>query len=134
MHLTPYQFVAPALSIVAILYAWNLVLRKKKSIMEAFFWTIFWGAIGLLALYPSVLHFLSALTGIESQVNAVIVTFLGILFFLVFYLVIRLEELEQRHTKVVRALALRENGLGVAHDSFDEGQKGKEGEQGKKGI
>ena len=30
---------------------------------------------------------------------------------MIFYLVIRLEELEQKHTKVVRALALREAGL-----------------------
>jgi hypothetical protein len=86
-------------------------MRKKKTSTEALFWTAFWGAVALLALNPSVLHYLTVLTGIESQVNAVIVTFLGILFFMVFYLVIRLEELEQRHAKVVRMLALRDAGL-----------------------
>jgi hypothetical protein len=86
-------------------------MRGKKSIWEACFWTIFWGAIALISFYPSVLTYLSALTGIASQENAVIVTFLGILFFLVFYLVIRLEELEQRHTKIIRQLGLREAGL-----------------------
>lgn len=111
MDLTPYQITAPIISLLAILYAWNLVMRGKKTIWEAFFWTLFWGAIAGIALYPSFLTYLSTITGIESQVNAVIVTFLGLLFFIVFYLVIRLEELEQRHTKLVRAMALREANL-----------------------
>jgi len=112
MRFTPYQIVAPAFALFAIVYAWNLVMRKKKTVWEACFWTVFWGAIAAIALFPNFLSYLSAVTGIENQENAVIVTFLGLLFFMVFYLVIRLEELEQRHTKVVRALALKEAGLG----------------------
>ncbi|MFA6039737.1 MAG: DUF2304 domain-containing protein [Candidatus Peribacteraceae bacterium] len=111
MRLTPYQIITPLISAVAIFYAWNLVLRRKKSVLEAGLWTIFWGAITLMALYPNLLSYLSAITGIENQENAVIVTFLGILFFMVFYLVVRLEELEQKHAKLVRHLALREAGL-----------------------
>jgi hypothetical protein len=111
VRLTPYQIITPLISAVAIFYAWNLVLRRKKSVLEAGLWTIFWGAITLMALYPNLLSYLSAITGIENQENAVIVTFLGILFFMVFYLVVRLEELEQKHAKLVRHLALREAGL-----------------------
>ncbi len=111
MALTPYQLVAPGISLLAIIYAWNLVLRQKKTVWEGCFWTIFWGAVAGIALYPRVLSYLSAVTGIADQENAVLVTFLGILFFIVFYLVIRLEELEQRHTRIVRKLALREGGL-----------------------
>jgi hypothetical protein len=117
MSLTPYQIVAPLVSLVALLYAWNLVFRGKKTIWEAILWTLFWGAIALIALYPSILSYLSAITGIENQENAVVVTFVGILFFIVFYLIIRLEELEQRHTKLVREMALREAGLEKKADS-----------------
>lgn len=111
MPLTPYQIAAPLVSIVAVLYAWNLALKQKKTLWEAFLWTLFWGFVALIALQPSVLSYLSAVTGIADQENAVVVTFMGILFFMVFYLVIRLEELEQRHAKVVRALALRDARL-----------------------
>jgi hypothetical protein len=111
MHPTFYQITAPVVSILAMLYAWNLVLRNKKSILEALLWTLFWGAIALFAIAPWLLHYLSIVTGIANQENAVIVTFMGILFFMVFYLVMRLEELEQKHAKVVRAVALREAGL-----------------------
>ncbi len=111
MHLTPYQIVAPLISILALLYAWNLALRGKKTLWETALWTLFWGAVALIALFPNVLTYLSALTGIANQENAVIVTFLGILFFITFALVIRLEELEQKHTKLVRKIGLKEAGL-----------------------
>ncbi len=111
MKLTAYQLIAPLVSSVAILYAWNLVFRKKKTLIEAVLWTVFWGAVAYIALYPSVLTYLSAITGIAKAENAAVVTFIGILFFMMFYLIIRLEELEQRHTKIVRTLGLREAGL-----------------------
>ena len=112
MTLTPYQIVAPVISFFAVVYAWNLVMRQKKTVWEACFWTLFWGAIAAIALFPSFLTYLSNATGIINHENAAIVTFLGILFFMVFYIVIRIEELEQRHAKLVRAMALMEAGLG----------------------
>lgn len=111
MTLTPYQIVVPILSIIAMVYAWNLVLRQKKTIWEALLWTVFWGVIAWIALYPGMLSYLTAVTGIKSQENAVVFTSIGIIFFLVFYIIIRLEELEQRQTKMIREVALREVGL-----------------------
>jgi hypothetical protein len=111
MNLTPYQFVAPVISLVAIVYAWNLMFRQKKSLWEALLWTLFWGAVGTIALFPSLLSYLQWVTGIKSQVNAVLVTSIGVLFFMIFYLVMRLEELEQRQTRIVRKIALRDAGL-----------------------
>ncbi len=111
MTITPYQIVVPLLALIAMAYAWNLVLRQKKTIWEAGLWTIFWGTIAAVALFPKLLGYLTLATGIKSQENAVVVTSLGILFFMVFYIVIRLEELEQRQTRMIRALALREAGV-----------------------
>jgi hypothetical protein len=37
----------------------------------------------------------------------VLATSIGILFFLTFYIIVRLEELEQRQTRVIRQMALR---------------------------
>lgn len=71
-------------------------------------WTVFWGVIAAIALFPGLLGFLTALTGIKSRENAVVFTSLGILSFMVFYIIIRLEELEQRQTQIIREVALRE--------------------------
>lgn len=116
MTLTPYQIVAPAIAFIAVFYAWNLVMRQKKTVWEACFWTVFWAAIAAIALFPQFLTYLSTVTGIANRENAVIFTFLGILFFMVFYMIIRLEELEQRHAKMVREMALKEAGLGGKED------------------
>ncbi len=112
MTLTPYQIVAPVIAFIAVSYAWNLVMRQKKTVWEACFWTVFWAMIGGIAMFPSFLTYLSVVTGIQNRENAVIFTFLGVLFFMVFYMIIRIEELEQRHAKMVRDVALWEAGLG----------------------
>lgn len=106
MALTPYQIVVPLLSLIAVLYAWSLMLRKKKTVWEVILWTIFWGAIAFVALKPNILQYLTLITGIKNQENAVIFTAIGVLFFLLFYLIIRIEELQQRQTRIVRSLAL----------------------------
>lgn len=106
--MSTYQIIAPAASLIAVAYAWNLVMRQKKSIWEALLWSIFWGMIALIAVEPKTIDYLTQFTGIRDREIAVLVTSIGILFFLVFYLVIRLEELEQRQTRIIRSLAMKD--------------------------
>ena len=118
MSPTPYQIVAPLIALTAIVYAWNLAMRQKKTVWEACFWTLFWGSVGAVAIFPTFLTYLSTVTGIASRENAVIFTALGVLFFMVFYMVIRLEELERRQTQLLREMALREAGLSNTTDQL----------------
>lgn len=108
MEFTAYQIITPLASFLAIAYAWNLVFRQKKTIWEAILWTLFWGSIVAIAIYPNSLEYLTAITGIKDRENAVLVTTIGILLFIVFYLIVRIEALEQRQTRVIRKLALRD--------------------------
>ncbi|MBU2213775.1 DUF2304 domain-containing protein [Patescibacteria group bacterium] len=107
MDLTPYQLLAPIVAFVAIAYAWSLVFRQKKTLWEGILWTLFWGLVAVIAIFPSVMTYISAVTGIKNRENAVFITFFGVLFFIVFYLVMRLEEMEQRLTRIVRKSALK---------------------------
>lgn len=111
MNITAYQIIAPLVSFVAVAYAWNLVFRQKKTVWEAMLWTLFWVAIAYIAIEPDSINYLTRVTGIKDRENAVMVTFLGILFFIVFYLIMRLEELEQRQTRIIRKMALHNKGL-----------------------
>ncbi len=45
MSFTPYQIVVPLFSVIMIAYAWNLVLRQRKTIWEGSLWTVFWGGV-----------------------------------------------------------------------------------------
>ncbi len=111
LEFTPYQVVVPLFGVLMIVYAWNLVVRQKKTIWEGILWTTFWSAIIYISLVPSSLQFLSALTGIKKNENAATITAIGVIFFILFYLIMRIEELEQRLVKVVREKALSEAGI-----------------------
>lgn len=111
MELTSYQIVAPLVSLVALAYAWNLWHRQKKTFWEAVLWTLFWVSIAVIAFYPGILTYLTAVTGIKDQANAVLVTCIGLLFFMVFYMIMRLEEMERRQARLMREMALREAGF-----------------------
>ena len=108
---TPYQVVVPLFSFLMVAYAWNLVVRQKKTIWEGGLWTIFWCAIAYISLVPSSLQYLSSITGIKKNENAATITAIGVLFFMMFYFIIRLEEMEQRLTKIVRDKALKDAGV-----------------------
>ncbi len=126
MNLTPYQIVVPLVAIIAVLYAWSLMMRKKKTVWEVILWTLFWGVIALIALRPALLAYLTLVTGIKNQENAVLFTGVGILFFIVFYLIIRIEELQQRQSKIVRSIALRDAGLKEESKETDESEESEE--------
>jgi hypothetical protein len=85
-------------------------------------WTIFWSAIAVIALFPAVLNFLTAVTGFKDRQNALLITFLGILSFIIFYLIVRVEELEQRLTRIVRSVALRDADLKEREEKSSHGQ------------
>ncbi|MBU0766731.1 DUF2304 domain-containing protein [Patescibacteria group bacterium] len=112
MDLTLYQLLAPLVALIAILYAWSLVFRKKKKIWEGILWSLFWGLVAAIALFPDVATYISSVMGIKNRENAVFITFFGVIFFIVFYLVMRLEEMDQRLTRIVRKSALKNADLG----------------------
>jgi len=103
---TPYQLLTPLVCLFAVSYAWHLAFKQKKTLWEAILWTLFWGGIAAIAIFPRTMTYLATLTGIKNRENAVFITFFAILFFVIFYLVVRLEELEQRQTRLVRKMAL----------------------------
>ena len=111
LEFTPYQIVVPLFSFLMIVYAWNLVVRNKKTIWEGGLWTVFWSAIAYISFFPNSLQYLSVITGIKKNENAATITAIGVLSFVVFYMIIRLEELEQRVTRVVRDRALADAGI-----------------------
>jgi hypothetical protein len=108
MNITLYQIIVPLFSVIAILYGWNLVWRRKKSAWQATIWTCIWGFIAAIAMFPNLLSYISLFTGVKDRANAVFVTSFGVLFLIVFYLVQRLESLQQEHHKFIRKLAVED--------------------------
>lgn len=111
LPITPYRVVVPLIALFFILYAWNHVWRGSKTIWEALLWTLFWISISVIVLFPSWIRFLTNWTGIRGQANAVFAITLGVLLFIVFHMLIRIEKMQKRVTDLVRHHALEDAGL-----------------------
>lgn len=108
IEISPYVVVVPLVSLFFIVYAWNHVLRGTKTIWEALLWTVFWGGVCAIVLFPSWIGFLTAWTGIKEQENAVFAIAIGVLLFIVFHILMRLEKIQKRITDLVRHEALED--------------------------
>jgi hypothetical protein len=111
LGITPYKVVVPLVALFFIVYAWNHVLRGTKTTWEALLWTLFWGFIAIIVLFPSWIGLLTAWTGIKGQANAVFAIAIGVLLFMVFHMLMRIENLQRRMADLVRHEALKDAGL-----------------------
>ena len=108
---TPYRVVTPLIALFFIVYAWNHVRRGTKTIWEALLWTLFWGSVSVIVLFPSWIGYLTLWTGIKDQENAVFAIAIGVILFIVFHLVVRIEKLQKQLTDIVRKEALDDVNL-----------------------
>ena len=111
LGITPYKVVVPLIAIFFVLYAWNHVLRGTKTVWEALLWTLFWGSVCVIVLFPSWISVLTAWTGIKGQANAVFAIVLGIILFVIFHILVRLEKIQNRITSLAQHEALENAGL-----------------------
>ena len=111
LGITPYRVVGPLIALFFIVYVWNHVLRGTKTIWEALLWTFFWGGVASIVLFPSWLSLLTTWTGIKGQANAVFAIAIGVLLFIVFHMLVRLERMQKRMTEIVRYGAIKDSDL-----------------------
>lgn len=108
MNIALYQILVPCFCFVFILKAFSHYFRGEKTIRELISWVIVWGAIAGIAFFPNATSQIALFLGIKSNVNAILFTISGILLYLVFKLMIGLENTEQHITVLTRRLALRD--------------------------
>ena len=108
---TPYRVVVPLIALCMVLYAWSHVFRGTKTIWEAMLWTFFWGGVCIVVLFPAWISVLTTWTGIRNEANAIFAIAIGIILFIVFHILIRIEKIQKRITDLVRHEALRDAGL-----------------------
>ena len=110
-EITPYRVIVPLVALFFFLYVWSCVFRGTKTIWEACLWTLFWGGVAVIVLFPRWISLLTMWTGIRGQANAVFAITIGILLFIVFHILIRMEKMQKRITDLVRHHALEDAGL-----------------------
>ena len=101
-----------ALVLAAIVFAKSYVdFRSGTESLKVFlFWTVTWGMIVVIALFPSIIDYILSLAGGRGVGLG---TFFGMaivfLFFIVYRIYVQLEQLEQKLTRTIQELALRDD-------------------------
>jgi len=101
-----------ALILAGIVFAKSYVdFRARTESLQVFiFWTVTWAMILLVALFPRIIDYILAVAGGRGVGLG---TFFGMaivfLFFIVYRIYVKVDRIEQKVTKTIQELALRED-------------------------
>ncbi len=99
------------IGIIFCLFAFSrAVLRFKAgeiNTKELMFWGTIWLGVVVLFLLPNFISFISKFFGINRGVDLVIYISIVLLFYLIFRIYVRLENIHHDTTRIVRELALK---------------------------
>jgi len=104
--LVKYLLLAAAIGF--IVNTWRRERAGEIPRLGAIVWSVLWGAVGVVALFPGLASWLAATVGVGRGADAVLYLSVIVLFWLVFRLALRQRQQERELTKLVRALALKE--------------------------
>ncbi|MFH1890160.1 MAG: DUF2304 family protein [Candidatus Kuenenbacteria bacterium] len=97
------------IQILAIIFCffalWRVILkfrRRELKVSEFFMWLVFWLAVGVAFVIPESLTKLANILGIGRGADLVLYVAVVVVFYLMFRIFIRLENMEKNITKVVR--------------------------------
>jgi len=98
------------LALVFSLFALSrVILRakdKKITSGELIFWLSIWITLIIVVILPSIISKLALILGISRGTDVIIYGSVGVLFYLIFRLYVKLEETEREITTLVRENAL----------------------------
>ncbi len=110
LKLEIYQWLAPLIGLYFIYRTISQYIKKKRTIVAALIWILFWVSTITLAIIPNqVTNKIAAILGFKSNVTAIIFVAIGLLFLFIFYLSSSIEKLENQLTELVRKLAIDEH-------------------------
>lgn len=100
------------LFILFALFSIASIWKRKKEhvfgIRGAIFWSLLWLAVIIVVSWPDVASMFASRLGIGRGSDLVIYIALGLLFFIMFHLHIKLERINHDMTKIVRRKAIEE--------------------------
>ncbi len=104
------QFVTIILVLYLLTRVTTQLKHKRITLKEALFWSLLWFAVGVVVLYPKLTDQLASYIGLQSAKGIDLVVYLavGLVFYLVFRIFVRIERIEHDITKIVRQIALKE--------------------------
>jgi len=104
------QIFAMVLAVIVFARSYVDFRARTESLQVFLFWAVTWAMILIVALFPSIIEYTIRFTGGE---RAGLGTFFGMvivfLFFIVYRMYVKIEQIEQKLTRTVQDLALRDD-------------------------
>ena len=93
---------------VAIVKVAGQFAAKKIPAGIMIFWVVFWAVAGLITIFPNATAYFAGIAGIGRGADLVVYVSLAILFFIVFKIMVKIEQLKKDITLLTRKNALEE--------------------------
>jgi hypothetical protein len=100
-----------SLAILAMGVAVLWFRQRKIGGIAILVWLFLWTGFAVVVLFPESVVVLAHLLGISRGVDLALYLSVILIFFLLFRIYVRLEQVDRQITQIVRAVALREAGL-----------------------
>ena len=103
------SFIQIIILIFAVFVLTRVVYQFKKravSITWLVFWIVFWSCAATVAVLPQTADALARFVGVGRGADVVVYFSLAALFYIVFRIYVKIEQVEREITRVVRARAL----------------------------
>ena len=97
-----------AIALVHVLTRWR---SRSLNARELIFWVLVFGGILVVLLLPGVSIKVARLLGVRRGTDIVVYGSVGLLYYLVFRIYVRIENIQHHLTLVLRELALTESAL-----------------------
>ena len=105
--MSPIQIIILVIIALIIIKTFQKYRQQAITIREFFLWISFWLIAAVLFIFPNLTQTVAKWLGVGRGVDLIIYLGLIVLFFAVFYILLRIERLERDITKVVREEALK---------------------------
>ena len=102
------QYIIIVFALFAIVRAFMQFRKGNVSIKWMIFWLLFWMVAVLVVWLPQTTEIAARFVGVGRGVDVAIYISLPVLFYLVFRLFVKIEDLERDITKLVRKVALKD--------------------------
>ncbi len=103
------------IQVIAIIFAVFLLVKvllklknKKLTINEFLFWSIMWVLLILLSIFPQVSDRIANFFGFGRGLDFFIVSSILLIFYLIFRIISKLEEMDAKIAKLARSISLDE--------------------------
>jgi len=104
------MFIPQLVIVLFVIFAWSrayLAFKKSKiTVYEFIFWCVVWLSVIVVIVIPNLATRLAALFGISRGVDLFIYVGILLLFYLIYRIYVRLENMRMDVTKVVREVSI----------------------------